>query len=387
MSFGAGVAIGHLPASALSPQDEALFQSFQSNLLSLISHELRTPLMGVLNALSVLEDHEAGREAALERGVAVSMARQNADRLAHALSTLLDLASIESGTFHLRLREAELGKVVRHRLEAFGSKLRENGHSFSILGGSEAAPILCDPQRLGRGVTLVLEVALPRMEAGTPLEASLQANRAEFRFQLSPGKEEAWDLAWSQGLAGYEAGLASPSSVFAGVLQSEQAFLTRSEEGLGSEFLLIHQILRLHGGRLEQRRQGRAVRLGLVLPVLSSEEGLRAVLQSRAYQVSTELASVALALIRVPPGRKVSELGGKIRSTLFRSTDAAYPLEAQGEIALVLDDCKPEDAPGLLSRLARAIGEELQYGIAHCPSDGLDPAALVGVARKRIGRK
>ncbi|MCM2323975.1 MAG: HAMP domain-containing histidine kinase [Oligoflexia bacterium] len=383
--FGEGVAVGYVPSAELSPQDGTLFQAFQSNLLSLISHELRTPLMGVLNALTILEDLKAGKDGPVQSEEALAMARQNASRLQHSLSTLLDLASIESGTFHLRLREADLDKVVRHRAAAFLRKFEVQGNAIRVHEGAEAgAPVLGDPQRLRRAVDLVLEVALPRLDPGSVLEAQVNQSRAAFSFRLAEGKEAAWDEAWSQGLAGYEAGLSSPASAFAGVLQTEQAFLTRSEEGLGSEFLLIHQILRLHQGRLLHQRAGRSVSLILELPALASEEGLRSVLQSRAYQVSTELGSVALALIAVPAGLEPEVLGSEIKAKLFRSTDAAYPLPESSEVALVLDDCKPEDAPKLVERLARAVGRSLRSGIAHCPTDGLDPAALVELARTRM---
>jgi cytochrome c oxidase cbb3-type subunit I/II len=79
----------------------------------------------------------------------------------------------------------------------------------------------------------------------------------------------------------------SPTSAFSGVLQSEQAFLSRAEEGLGSEYLLIHEIMRLHQGRFLAQRQGNQVGLVLELSAPDSEEMLRSVLLSRAYEVST----------------------------------------------------------------------------------------------------
>ena len=48
--------VGHTPAVTLSPEQEQLFKSFQSNLVSLLSRELRTPLMGILNALASLDE-------------------------------------------------------------------------------------------------------------------------------------------------------------------------------------------------------------------------------------------------------------------------------------------------------------------------------------------
>jgi hypothetical protein len=173
------------------------------------------------------------------------------------------------------------------------------------------------------------------------------------------------------------------------VLQSEQAFLTRMEEGLGSEFLLVHEIMRLHKGTFGGQRQGREVTLALELPELSSEEGLMAVLASRAYEVSTELASVALVLLPIPPGAgRPEEFAEEVRKNLFRTTDAVYLLKERGRIALVLDDCKSEDAPRLMDRITQKLkktgGRPLAYGVAQCPSDGLDPGQLLPLAESRL---
>jgi hypothetical protein len=173
-------------------------------------------------------------------------------------------------------------------------------------------------------------------------------------------------------------------------MQSEQAFLTRTEEGLGSEFLLIHEIMRLHGGtfhcQFDQFDKTHRVEIRIDLPSLSSEAALRAVLTSRAYQVSHELGSVALVLIQVPEAMGVSPFREEIRKNLFRTTDAVYPLPDSVQLAMVLDDCKPEDVEPLMARLSGALRRKLVYAAAQCPSDGVDPAALVAVAGERLSK-
>src|SRR5262249_50215299 len=151
-----------------------------------------------------------------------------------------------------------------------------------------------------------------------------------------------WEAAWSQALAGHHGGVASPTSAFGGVLQSEQAFLTRMEEGLGSEFLLVHEIIRQHRGRFIAIREGRAVTLGLELPELSSETALQSVLSSRAYDASNELRSVTLILVGTSAGTEASHLAKLIKPCLFRASDAVYALPDLKRVALVLDDCRPE---------------------------------------------
>jgi hypothetical protein len=301
---------------------------------------------------------------------------------------------------------------VQSRLPAYQATFKDRDLKCEFVTEPKdlVSSLLADAQKLGRAIDLCIEVIVPRAEPHSEIKLRISSgkdpqssNKAshggkppihgaqsssskflEFHFQLSTGTERLWDSIWSQSLAGFESGVASPYSAFAGVVQSEQAFLTRMEEGLGSEFLLIHEVARLHRGKLSATRDHSHVKLTIELSEVSSEEGLRAVLSSRAYELSTELGSVSLVLVQVPSSVSLDSLLHDVRRNLLRSTDAVYPLPEKSRIALVLDDCKPDDAPRMISRLSRALGREFVYGAAHCPTDGLDPSLLLDVAEERL---
>ena len=126
-------------------------------------------------------------------------------------------------------------------------------------------------------------------------------------------------------------------------------------------------------GSFQGERSDRTVKrlCRLELPELSSEEGLKWVLASRAYEVSTELASVALVLLQCPPGEAGSGKfhGPECRRNLFRASDAVYLLKDRGQVALVLDDCKAEDAPRLMERIGQKLKKpgDRAAGLRHCP--------------------
>ncbi len=373
--------VGHRPAHTLRPQDAALFRAFQSNLLSLISHELRTPLTGIMNALNLLESGESIGEFSADE--LVKMARQNAQRLHQSLVMVLDVAAMESGTFHAKLREIDLSRLARGRSDALRSLFADRALTLNLQHNSETnSPLLGDPQKIGRAIDLLFQGLIPRSTGVLKVRISSIALHVE--AELASGMEQLWDAAWSQSMAGFQSGVSSPTSLFANVLQSEEAFLTRMEEGLGSELILIHEIMRLHQGSLTASRSGAQVSIELKFPQLSSEQGLTAVLLSRAYQISTELGSVALVLMEVPAGMTLHELSGEVKKSLFRASDAVYSLPERNQLALVLDDCKPEDAPRLLQRIQKTLEKELAFGIAHCPADGVDPGALLALAERRL---
>jgi len=339
--------------------------------------------MGVLNALTLMEEAEAtlaeGGVGGITRAEMLGMARRNADRLQQALVTLLDLAALESGTYHVRLREVDVARLLEARISSMDRALALR--EIRVLRPDRGKPcvILGDAQKLSRALDLCIQIVATRARQSSPFELRIGHSRLELLFELPSEGIEAWDQAWT------EAESASGQSAFAGVLRSEQEFLTRVEEGLGSELVLIHQILRRHDGAFScARPQADHVKLTLTWPELSSEDALRAVLTSRAYEISTELASVALALIWVPSGRKAEAFCREVKAHLFRSSDAAYALPERGEVALVLDDCRPGDAPGIVKRLEKALGIPLRFSSAHCPEDAQDPAALIELAQGRM---
>ncbi|MBI2712362.1 MAG: hypothetical protein HYX41_05830, partial [Bdellovibrio sp.] len=385
------LAIGYDPHSALSPQDEALFKAFQSNLLSLVSHELRTPLTGILNALSVLD------EGALLQGISqedlIKMARENALRLHQALTVLLDLATLESGNFQARLREVDLNRILATRLELHQPLLKAKNITLEFLskphsnGASQeegTSIVLADPAKLGRAIDLCLQVAIPRCEKNSRIALKVTESGLRIRFELSKAMEKLWETSWSQSLAGFQAGVASPHSAFGGVMQSEQAFLSRVEDGFGSEFLLIHEIMKLHGGKFSAVLNDQIAELTIEIPELESEQALRAVLKSRAYQASHELGAVTLILVEVPQKMELKSLKERILQNLFRTTDTVYLLPEKHLICLVLDDCKASDAPKVMSKIGRNLGLSLNYGVSHCPSDTLDPEKLIELSQKRL---
>ncbi len=384
--------IGHMPTSGLSFEEKVRYQTFQANLLSLISHELRTPLMGILNALSLLDTDDVDPEEASASEL-LSMARRNAQRLHHTLSSLLDLAAVESGTFHARLKEVDLFRIVEGALANVRAEMREQNLKFKLeekVGITKRVPVLADPQKLTRAVELCFYSLTPRAEPEKPIQIEISSFHVQIGFEIQESKRAEWKEAWQQARIGFEGGVVSPASAFADVLKSKSEFLTRSEEGLGSELLIIHEIMRLHGGSFEatiepkQKNKKDHISFRLELPELSSYEGIKSVLTSRIFSSSTGLGNVALALISVPKDEETQAFRIKIRKCLFRSSDAVYALPEDQQVAIIMDDCKKEDAPHLLARIEKKLGRSIKAGIVSCPDEGSDPEILLQTAKERL---
>jgi hypothetical protein len=171
-----------------------------------------------------------------------------------------------------------------------------------------------------------------------------------------------------------------------GLFQSEQKFLSRTKEGLGSEIALIGELLKAQGGVFSDTTKKDLMTLVLELPKLGAKEGLRAVISSRVFETSTGVGSLALAFVKIPEKMPLETFQAQIRGCLFRSTDAAYVIPDMACIAIILNDCKPEDAPKMLSRIERNLQRKLTYGYVTCPEEGADPDFLIGLAERRMAK-
>ena len=381
-------AVGHTPNSTLRPQDASLFRAFQANLLSLISHELRTPLTGILNSLTLLD--EAGEQGDLPKEELISMARRNAQRLNDTLASLLDLASMESGTFHARLREVDFDRLARSILRTEGSTFAEKRIELKISSAESSeltpTPVLADPQKIKRALELVIHLLTQAVQPQSTVKITLASQSVSFEFEIEESWQDEWEASWAQASIGYQGGVASPSSAFGGVVQSEEQFLSRSHEGLGSEFLLIHEIMRIHQGQFTWTASSSGMRsqLTLELPLLSSADGLKAVLSSRIFESTGEPRTVALVLIKVPSKTLSESFTEILKKSLFRASDAVYSLPDQKWVALVMDDCKPEDVPILLKRIARSVKVPLDAGYVCLPTETVDAEHAIALATKRM---
>lgn len=322
--------VGHAPAVTLSPEQENLFKSFQSNLVSLLSHELRTPLMGILNALSAL-DEEGEPLGGMSRAEALGMARVQASKLESALSTVLDLAAWEAGSLQIEKREGDFARLAG---SVFGQ---------AVVGTAmgQVRPSLLDEARLRRALLRLREVleALGELSKGGAEGGALELS-VRLRDAESGGH---WDKLWHEVQVARAAHASLPLHVFAGVLQNEQGFLARTREGLGAELHLVAQILAQHEARFEATRQGLLLSLVIGLPAIEGRVRVLEWLRGRIWKAGvSEPSELSLRVVRAGGG-------------------------AAGACQLAPGQWL-EVAPGAVS------------GWIQCPRDGVDAAALLELA-------
>lgn len=320
--------------------------------------------MGVLNSLEILAQNQENEW--------VRMAQKNARRLEHSLETLLDLAALEGSLFHARLREVDLQRWWQ------GFQFSNQFPNYRVEFKKKNTVFLIDPQKLGKAVDLILRLISAR---SSKAEIQLSPEEFVFEFELTSEQEKKWTLIWSQSTAGIQSGITSPFSAFSGLVQSEESFLSRGEEGLGSELLLIHEIALLHDGKFRSEKKALPqkkfrITLTLEFPKLSREEGILAVLKSR---MKKSFESIALILIH---GDSAENFQSQIEKLLFRADDVVYGW-GKNQLAILMDGYR-EGAPSRVIERIQKEWSSFSYGVAQYPQDGFEPETLLAVAEKRM---
>jgi two-component system sensor histidine kinase KdpD len=96
-------------------------EKLQAALLNAISHDLRTPLVSVIGTLSSLQEEGMGLDDTAKKNL-IQVAREEADRLNHLITNLLDESRIEAGAITLTKQPSEVQDLVGAALEQLGSR-------------------------------------------------------------------------------------------------------------------------------------------------------------------------------------------------------------------------------------------------------------------------
>jgi len=97
-------------------------ERLQTALLNAISHDLRTPLVSVIGVLSGLQE-EGMNLNETDKSNLIRMAHEEAEKLNHLITNLLDESRIESGALKISKQPAEVQDLIGAALEQLSSRI------------------------------------------------------------------------------------------------------------------------------------------------------------------------------------------------------------------------------------------------------------------------
>ncbi len=212
-------------AESLAALDHA-----KTTFFSNVSHELRTPLTLMLGPL---EDALRG-DLALSAKAGLSIAHRNGLRLLKLVNSLLDFSRIEAGRVQASFQPTDLAELTSDLTSVFRSAVERAGMRLSVEANPIGEPVYVDHDMWEKVVLNLLSNAFKYTLAGS-IEVSLRrvGNDVE--------------------LAVRDTGIGVPPDEVPNLFRRfhrVEGARGRTHEGTGIGLALVHELVRLHGGRI-----------------------------------------------------------------------------------------------------------------------------------------
>ncbi|MBV9490513.1 MAG: HAMP domain-containing protein [Verrucomicrobia bacterium] len=249
---------GSLFGRALMLLDVTRFRwldDLKSDMLATISHEIKTPLTNIRLVLHLLLEKSTGPLQETQEDL-VTSACDDCERLLRTLTSLLDLARMESGKAQLDLQPTEAQALIADALRSFEEPVRASGRRLAVEPQAGLPPVLADRDRIALVLSNLLSNALKYSTPGSTITLRSQvAEPHAVRFSVlnaGPGLEES-----------------EQTRVFD---KFYRAAKTRGE-GAGLGLSIARQIIHAHEGMIGVRSQpGQTTEFFFDLPTASGPE-------------------------------------------------------------------------------------------------------------------
>jgi len=223
------VIVGQLSrrVTATTAEAESLRRSEQlkSSLLDAVTHDLRTPLTSIKAAATTLQNAGLTQDAREELEEVIE---QEADRLDHFISGMVDLAQIEAGAIHLHSRSTTAEEVIEDAVARAEPWLRS--HEVRIDLAADLPTLRADPRLISQVLYSVLENAARYSAADTPIDITAQREPDAIVFSVT------------------DRGRGIPAELRKKVF--DKFFRAESSKGLGMGLAIARGIVQAHRGSI-----------------------------------------------------------------------------------------------------------------------------------------
>lgn len=156
-------------------------EKLQNALLNAISHDLKTPLVSVIGVLSSLQEEGMHLDENAKENL-IQVAREEADKLNHLISNLLDESRIEAGAIKITKQPVEIQDLVGSALEQLGARAKR--HRFKIEIPPELPFVYVDVGLIVQALVNVIDNALKYSPQDTPIEIKAQTVDEQLQIEI-----------------------------------------------------------------------------------------------------------------------------------------------------------------------------------------------------------
>ncbi len=328
-------------------------EQMKDDFVGTVSHELRTPLSITREGISQVLDGLLGPVTERQTKI-LQVSRNQMDRLARIINSLLDISKIEAGRVGLQRAKVDLAALVRQVAAGFEPRAAEKGLALTVTVPDGPVEVYGDADKLIQIFT------------------NLVGNAMRFTAKGSIALSAAPDGRWVQcAVADTGPGIAPEhlSKVFNRFQQFGRPAAAGKELGTGLGLAITKGLVELHHGTIRLESQvDKGTTFRFTLPAYSVETVLEVHLKDAAQKAATDNTRMTLLLLRVGDGAPaepavLEAVNGALRSRAGRTGDVVVP--APEGLAVILTECDREGAAKVTARVEQAM---VEYGTSHPPA-------------------
>jgi len=355
----------------------------KSDFVSMVSHELRTPLSITKEGISLVLDGVTGSINPKQSKI-LATSKNNIDRLARIINSLLDISKIESGRVELKKKTVDPMVLIKNVFAAFENQAKEKGLELRVnLPKEQRLDLYIDEDRIIQVFTNLIGNAIKFTERGH-IDVSLAQKDEEAEFTVSD--------------TGIGIAAEDLPNVFNKFLQFGRT-AGAGEKGTGLGLSIAKGLVELHRGKIwVESEPGKGTKFIFTLPKYPEGQKAREYIEDgieEAIKASTHLTLVIATLaysdkIKSIPEELMREMEKIIRSKLYRSKDLV--LKYPKEFFILMRDCDKNSGVMVQGRIEQALRIyfennnlaseiKISFGLAVYPDEAIDYHGLVNKAR------
>ena len=365
-----------------------LTNQLKDDFISTVSHELRTPLAITKEGISLILDKVVGPLESKQEAILVT-AKENIDRLARIIDSLLDVSKIEAGRVDLKKKLLDLGAIVRSSVAPFERRLQEKGLELRLSIPGNEIQAYVDPDKMTQVITNLMGNAIKFTEKGF-VQVTVTETQDEIRCAVS------------------DSGVGVSTEDMPKLFTKFQQFGRMhgaGEKGTGLGLTIVKGIVELHNGQIRaESTLGKGTTISFTLPKYLHEKLLKESVRDGmriAVKNGSQTSLVIGTILDFEHVRRelpidqlnviLEDVRGILKSSLRQSGDDSF--QDLGEVAVVLTDCGKESAEAVKKRL-RKISEDylvkkslngrirLHFGVSTYPDDAPEEEGLIQKAKE-----
>ncbi len=235
--------------SALLVDNARLYEQAQKaiatreNLLAIVSHDLKDPLNSVVMGCEMLRETVADPTTRRR----VDIMQRSAKRMDHLIHDLLDLASLDRGSFSVTRQLCAVEQLVDDVFESFQPSAAEKTITFTLDKQPPLGQLSCDRERVHQVLSNLLSNAIKFTSKGGQIRLAAEPGPGRVTFRVTdsgPGiaptqLPHVFDRFWQANRTARQ-GTGLGLSIAKGIVDAHGGtILVQSEVGLGSTFEVI----------------------------------------------------------------------------------------------------------------------------------------------------